>query len=118
MLNRSTRVQRVESEILQILALHLQHMPPLPCYASITAVEAHPDLRNARVFFRLVGQGAVIDDAKEILSAERARFQNQVAKQLKLKFCPILKFEYGVAPAGDEIDALLENMRRPKRFED
>lgn len=118
MVNRSTRVQRVESEMLQILATHLQHMPPLPCYASITAVEAHPDLRHAKVFFRLVGQGAVVSEAEALLAAERPRFQNQMAKQLKLKFCPILKFEFGVAPVGDDIDVLLENMRRPKRFED
>jgi len=119
MLNRSTRVQRVESEILQILSHHLQHMPPLPCYASITAVEANPDLRHARVYFRLVGQGEPVEVAQSLLTAERSKFQHQVAKQLKTKFCPVLKFEFGVAPAGDEIDNLLENMRRPKRmFED
>ncbi len=111
----SPRVKRIESEILQILSRHLLHgmKQPLPCYASITAVEVKPDLRSARVFFRLVGSVNPVNEAKEILASERSLFQKELARELKTKFCPVLKFEFGVAPQLDEIDKLLENLRRP-----
>lgn len=114
----SKRIQRVQSELLQILSQHLQHgmKQPLPCYASITAVDVHPDMRSARVFFRLVGGTGVVHQAQDILSAERSFFQKQVASELKTKFCPVLKFEFGVAPHMDEIDQMLENLRRPKGY--
>lgn len=123
MMSRSTRVHRVESEMLQILSLHLQQSmaAPLPCYASITAIEAQGDLRTARVYFRLVGEKPAVEGAKKILNHERGGFQRRIAKDLKTKFCPVLKFEYGVAPANpeeDHIERLLENLRQTKRFED
>lgn len=118
---RGTRVQRIESEMLQILSLHLQQRmgEPLPCYASITAVETGADLRNAKVYFRLVGEGEAIAEAKKILDAERSKFQKDIAKELKVKFCPVLHFEYGVAAGHDPVDELLQNLRKPRNhFED
>lgn len=118
---RSTRVQRVESELFEILTQYLLHEigEPLPCYASITAVETQPDLRNAKVYFRLVGSAESVQDGEKILNKERGNFQSKVARELKTKFCPVIRFEFGVAPnGGDEIDQLLANLRRPHRFED
>lgn len=119
-MSESKRMDRVQSELLRILGLHLQHglKQPLPCYASITAVEVHPDLRTAKVFFRLVGGQGAVDEARNILLAERSDFQKQVATELKTKFCPVLRFEFGVAPHMDEIDQMLADLRRPKGFED
>ncbi len=112
----SKRVARVQSEILQILAEHLQHglKQPLPCYASITAVEVQGDLRTAKVFFRLVGSTGPVNEAQNILLSERGQFQKQVAETLNTKFCPVLRFEFGVAPHMDDIDKMLANLRRPK----
>jgi ribosome-binding factor A len=108
---RTTRVKRVESEILQILSLFLQHKlgEPLPCFASITAVEAHPNLRHARVYFRLVGSGRQFEETKNILEARRLLFQKEIAKELKVKFTPVLKFEFG-ASQGGEVDELLADL--------
>ena len=118
MTSRPTRVQRVERELLELLTNYLLHSwgTPLPCYASITAVECSPDNRYARVFFRLVGSESVTRKAEEILAAGRGAFQKQVATGLKLKFCPVLKFEFGRVAKMDDIDALLENLRKPKNF--
>ncbi len=117
-MSESKRVDRVQSELLRILGSHLQHglKRPLPCYVSITAVEVHPDLRSAKVFFRLVGAAGALEEARNILLEERADFQKQVAAELKTKFCPVLRFEFGVAPHMDEIDKMLANLRRPKQF--
>lgn len=114
----SKRIERVQSELLHILSEHLQHgmKHTLPCYASITAVEVHPDLRSAKVFFRLVGGAGPARDAQDILLDERSLFQKQVAERLKTKFTPVLRFEFGVAPHMDDIDKMLADLRRPKTF--
>ncbi len=119
-MDKSTRVQRVERELLESLAQFLLHelTTPLPCYASITAVEVSPDLRYARVFFRLVGKEGATRRAEEELAGLRGVFQKHVAKNVKMKFCPVLKFEFGKVTERDEIDVLLENMRKPKQFGD
>jgi ribosome-binding factor A len=118
--DRSTRVERVERELLQTLSNFLLHelTTPLPCYVSITAVEVTPDLRHARVFFRLVGKEKFTREAEEVLAGLRGAFQKHVASAVKMKFCPVLKFEFGKVAQHDEIDVLLENLRKPKRFGD
>jgi len=114
--SRSKRVQRVERELLETLSqFALQGLSePLPCFASVSAVEVSPDLRNAKVFFRLVGGEQEVAVTKEILQRERAEFQKHVAQELSLKFCPVLRFEFGVAPQLDEVDQLFEKLRKPR----
>lgn len=116
MSNYSTRARRVERELFETLSNYLLHNVggSLPTYASITAVDVPDDMRTAKVFFRLVGEPKHVDATKEILTRERGLFQKQIARELKLKFCPVLRFEYGVAPHLDEVDRLLENLRKPK----
>lgn len=119
-MEKSTRVQRVESELFALLSQFLLHelSAPLPGYASITAVEVSPDLRHARVFFRLVGKDSITRRCEEELAGLRGVFQKHVAKNLKLKFCPVLKFEFGRVEQQDDIDLLLEKMRKPRSFGD
>lgn len=118
MMSRNKRLQRVERELFQTLCEFLQHEvhTPLPCFASITAVEVSPDLRHAEVFFRLVGEENDVNASKKLLDIERPNFQKHIAQTLKMKFCPVLRFQYGVAPAVSEIDQLLEQMQRGRRF--
>jgi ribosome-binding factor A len=119
MTERTTRVQRVESEMLQILSLYLQHKlgEPLPSFATITAIEAHPNLRHARVYFRLVGTEKDVETTQKILDSRKSLFQKEIARELKVKFTPVLQFEYGTAQ-GDQVDELLAGLHRPWTYED
>jgi len=116
MSDRSNRVQRVERELLETLAQFLQHglNEPLPCFAAVTAVEVSPNLRHARVFFRLVGEKKHIDATEAILEKDRHLFQKEIVREVKMKFVPVLRFVYGHADKHDEVDQLLENLKRPK----
>ncbi len=87
---------------------------PLPGHASITAVEVKGDLRNARVYFRISGEKPIAEKTQEILSAHRADFQRYVATQIEAKFCPVLRFEFGVVDKLDEVDLLFKNLHQPK----
>jgi ribosome-binding factor A len=117
---QSTRVRRVERELFELLSQFLikDFAGLLPGYASITAVEVTPDLRSARVFFRVVGPAEITAATESVLSGERGRFQKAVSRGIKLKFCPVLKFEFGHVKEQDEIDVLLENLNKPKNFGD
>lgn len=116
--DRSKRVQRVERELLEALSHALLHElnVPLPSYASISAVVVSPDLRNAKVYFRLVGEDKDAAATEKVLTAERKLFQKHVKEHLRMRYTPVLKFEFGRAGKADEIDALLENLRKPKRM--
>ena len=115
---KTTRVRRFEREVHHVLAQFLTTgiERELPAYAALSAVEISTDLRSARVFFRLVGEDWAIAQTKEILDRERAAFQRRVAREIKAKFCPVLRFAYGVAPHHDEVDLLLENLHRPRHL--
>lgn len=118
---RGTRVARFESEMLQVLSSHLQNemSRPLPCFASFTSVEAHANLRHARVFVRLVGNAEEAGEAEKILLNERARFQKTLAREIPTRFCPVLRFEFGLATAEEsEIDRLIRQMRKTPSIED
>lgn len=119
-MEKSTRVQRVEAELLALLSQFVLHglTTPLSSYASVTAVEVSPDLRHARVFFRLVGKDQHTKKCEDELAGLRPAFQRHVAQNLKLKFCPVLRFEFGRVAQQDEIDVLLEKMRKPRTFGD
>jgi ribosome-binding factor A len=116
----STRAQRVERQLFESLSNFLVQdlSTPLPCYASITALEVSPDLRHARVFFRLVGSQDHTQEAEKMLTGLRGVFQKHVAQDLQLRFCPVLKFQFGRVAEQTEIDVLLENLHKPKRFGD
>lgn len=112
--SNSKRVQRVERELFETLSHFLVHglSESLPVLTSITAVEVNPNLRHARVFFRLVGSPDETRAAEELLTQKRHLFQREVAQTLKTKFCPVLKFEFGVAAQASDIDILLAGLQR------
>src|SRR5437868_13290823 len=105
-------MQRVERELFQSLTLFLQHeiISTLPSYAAITAVGISPDLRQAKVYFRLVGLPENLRRTEVLLSEQRGQFQKCVSKNLSMKFCPSLRFVYGAASEPDAVDLLFENL--------
>ena len=113
---RNKRVQRVERELFETLSHYLLHglSQPLPCFASVTAVDINPNLRHAKVFFRLIGDKKQVEEGQAILLEERSGFQREVARNMQSKFCPVLRFEFGTADKRDEIDELFDNLRKPK----
>jgi ribosome-binding factor A len=114
--DHSKRVQRVQRELFETISHFLQHsLPlPLPCHATVSAVDLSQDLSSARVFFRLVGADPDVKEGEAILRGECGRFQRHVARELALKFTPTLRFEFGHAPHLDEIDELFASLRKPK----
>src|SRR5690242_10281279 len=110
--SKSVRVQRVEKEILHLVALYLQHdlADPMEASVSVTAVDAAGDLRRAGVYFRIIGNDEAFAEASSILERERKAIQKHVAETLDMKFSPMLRFHFGHATASDDVDRLLAEM--------
>lgn len=116
MSEKSVRIQRVQKELQHLIAtyLHNEIADPMPAHASVTAVEVAGDLRNAAVYFRIVGPSTDISESEKVLEQHRKRIQKTAAQELPLKFCPVLEFRYGKAREGDEVDRLLADLNRRK----
>lgn len=115
MSEKSVRIQRVEKELHRLVALYVQHeIPEVPGLASVTAVDVTADLRKAAVYFRLVGSDELVNESKKVLSDHRKRIQQQVADELKLRFCPVLEFRYGQVKEADPVDELLSQLGKRK----
>jgi len=108
------RVSRVDRELLQLSSDFVQNKmgETLPAFVSVTAVETSPDLRHAKVFFRIVGESEDQEQSEIILDEHRSLLQKEVAKNLKMKFCPVLKFVYGRVDNVSEIDVMLANLKK------
>ncbi|QJQ31772.1 30S ribosome-binding factor RbfA [Sphingomonas lacunae] len=112
----SVRVLRVGEEVRHALSAVLMrgevHDPVLQSHVvSVTEVRMSPDLRHATAFVKpLLGK-----DEEAVLKALRtntAYLQREVARSVKLKFAPRLKFLADESfDEGSHIDALL---RAPK----
>jgi ribosome-binding factor A len=76
---------------------------------TISEVSVSPDLRNATVFITPLGGG----DARELLAALKrnaGRLGGLVARDIKLKYAPRLRFERDTAfDVSSRIDALLRD---------
>ncbi len=110
----SQRQLRVGEEIRRVLAKVLErgtlHDPALyDAPVTISEVTMSPDLRNATVWITPLGGG----DSAELLAALKrnaGRLGGLLARDIKLKFAPRLRFERDTAfEVSSRIDALLRD---------
>jgi ribosome-binding factor A len=116
----SVRVLRVGEEVRHALSAVLQrgevHDPVLASHmVSVTEVRMSPDLRHATAFVKpLLGKDE--DAVLKALRTNTAFLQKEVARTVKLRFAPKLKFIADESfDEGSHIDRLL---RQPKVAQD
>jgi ribosome-binding factor A len=83
---------------------------------TISGVEVSDDLKQARVFFCVMGQGGNEDAKKNAASGlEKARgfIRLELGRRLSLRYIPQLQFEYDKSfEYGDKIEKLLKELHR------
>ncbi len=94
-----TRVRRVGEGVKEELAVLLSGdvKDPGAAGAIVTRVEMTNDLRNARVFVRLLEGGDKEDSRKRLLDAlgrARGMLRREVTQRLALRHAPELRFAY------------------------
>ena len=80
-------------------------------FLTVTGVDTAPDLRNATVFFSVLGGPDEQKETGEALEAAASRIRAAVGEQVRLKYLPQLRFELDPSIAhGERIDAILRDI--------
>ena len=106
---QSPRMRKVNELIREVVADEVGRLKdPRLGFITITGARTAPNLRTCRVFYSSIGG----DDTQAGLEASAARIQAALARQARLKYTPVLRFE--VDPAieqGLKMSKLLEEIR-------
>jgi len=111
------RVERVQRAIREAVSeVLLQDLnDPRAGFITITRVKATPDLRQAKVYFSVLGSEGEKRRAAHCLAHARGFIQREVGRRLPLRFCPALTFTEDTSlEATLEVTRLIEQTRRER----
>jgi ribosome-binding factor A len=110
--SRPARVaEEFRQELSSILARGLKD-PRITGFVTVTGAKMSPDLREATVYVSIHAQEAERDRTLEGLRAAAPFLQREVARNLKLRHTPHLRFVYDESvERGDRIERLLKEAR-------
>jgi ribosome-binding factor A len=108
------RARRLAVRIREIVASTLEMQVKDPRLGMITIVDARvtPDLREATVFYTVLGDEAARADTAAALDSARGVLRTQVGRQTGVKFTPSLTFVADEVPeVVESINTLIEQAR-------
>jgi ribosome-binding factor A len=90
------RMRRVNEAVREVLSAQLAAglKDPRIGFVTVTGVETSPDLRNARVYFSVLGDEAARDEALAGLRHSKGFLQAVINSELRMKRTPALDFVY------------------------
>ena len=109
------RSERVGDLLIEVIAevLREEIRDPRVAAVTITAAKVSKDLRQARVYFTILGGSA--DDKDAVLAGLKSAtglIRSRAGKQLKLRYVPTLEFFYDQsADEAQRIDDLLKRVK-------
>jgi ribosome-binding factor A len=102
---------KVNSTLREVLAEEVERMSDSRLeMVAITGVETSPNLRHAVVYIDVLGSDP--SDALAALQKASHRLQSVIARQVRMKYTPVLEFaiDPGVT-GGERIDAILRSLQ-------
>jgi ribosome-binding factor A len=92
----TARMRRVDGAMREVLsdAITQDMKDPRVGFVTVTAVETSPDLRHARVYVSVLGDGTQRELSMAGLQSAHGFLQRRVASELRLKHTPTLDFVY------------------------
>lgn len=111
MRDTSPRMLKVNSTLREVLAEEIERMSDSRLeMVSVTGVETSPNLRHAVVYIDVLVADA--SDALAALGHASHRLQSVIARQVRMKYTPVLEFavDPGVS-GGERIDAILRSLQ-------
>lgn len=90
----SIRTERVASLIKEEIGAILvrEYGDQTSGLTTVTDVRMSGDLKNAKVYFSILGAQAMREHTMQMLESERSRIRSLVGSRLRLKFTPALQF--------------------------
>ena len=113
----SRRIDRVNmlvrQEISRIMAVEMND-PRLSTLISITEVRTSSDLRNAKVYFSVLGDDNKKQNALAAMESAGGFIHRTMKRNLKLKFAPVLSFELdeSIEQGTEMLDMISRNTPR------
>ena len=107
------RMRKVNELLREVIAEEVTHLKdPGIGFVTITGVETSPDLRNATVYYSVLGTDEEQASTADALERATPKIQASVAPQVRLKYTPRLLFLRDPAiEAGLRIEEKLREMR-------
>ena len=84
----------LREEIAELLLREVKDESLSLAMISITEVDTSPDLKNAKVYFSLLGDDEVVREATEHLNRAANFLRRTLIGRLDLRYTPRLEFEY------------------------
>jgi len=96
----------------EIVALQLLQMTdPRFSLVTVTSASISPDLRNAKVYWSVVGGKERTEEVREAFRHAEHIFRRALAKELSVRFVPEIRFYYDdTADTAATVDALLKRI--------
>jgi ribosome-binding factor A len=117
----SQRAQRVaetiHKEISNLLIKGLKD--PRIGFVTITEVDVSPDLRQAKVYYTLMGDAEERTRTQAGLDSSASYIRQQLGRLLRLRYIPDVRFVYDESvDYGHRIDSLLEDVKSDLQDDD
>ncbi len=91
----SDLMRKVNSLLLPLIAAEVEDLKdPRLGFVTIIAVETAPNLRNADVFYSVIGSEEETVSTAEALAAAAPRITHEVGRKIRLKYTPVLHFHH------------------------
>jgi ribosome-binding factor A len=113
-------MRKVNELLREILAEEVTELKdPRIGFVTITGVDTAPNLRNATVFFSVLGDNEAKRETGEGLTHAHSRLQRAIARQARLKYTPVLEFEPDQAiEQGMRIDEIIRQLHDEDEADD
>jgi ribosome-binding factor A len=110
--DRPSRVaHEFQRELGAIIARGLKD-PRITGFITVTGAKMAPDLKDITVYVSIHGEEKVREETLAGLRAAAGYLQREVARKVKLRYTPHLRFAYDASVAeGDKIERLLKEVR-------
>lgn len=108
---RKDRVgDQIKKEVSQIIQRELKD--PGIGFVTITDVELSDDLRNAKIFFSVLGDEQKKLDSSQALERAVSFVQHEIGRKMKLRYTPKIRFIYDHSlEKGAKIEKTLKELR-------
>jgi ribosome-binding factor A len=114
------RIERVNSLIRREISELLQRQvkdPRLDNLVTITDVSTSPDLRLAKVFVSRIGTEEEKQETLSVLASASGFFRNELAKRLRLRHIPELRFQWDDSiERGDYLLQLIDEVSSDNQY--
>ncbi len=108
------RTARVNEVVLETLAEELERLSdPRLGFVTLTGVDVSPDLRDATVYYSVLGPAEQHEDTSKALRSAGSHLRAVLGHEVRLKYLPRLSFREDPAIAtGERVEEIIRELHR------